>query len=97
MKLRYTLPALAELNSILDHIATHSPQGAKRIRGRIQGLLDLLATHPEIGIRTDDPSIRRLSTLPYPHLVFYEITSSEIIIHSVRHAARDPSGRPGSA
>jgi hypothetical protein len=27
VKLRYTLPALADLNSILDYIAVRSPQG----------------------------------------------------------------------
>lgn len=26
MKLRYTLPALADLDSVLDYIAHHSPQ-----------------------------------------------------------------------
>jgi toxin ParE1/3/4 len=38
-----------------------------------------------------------MTTTPYPYVVFYEITQSEIIIHAVRHAARDPSGMPGSA
>jgi toxin ParE1/3/4 len=96
VKLRYTLPALADLNSILDHIAGHSPQGAKRVQGRIQFIVELLLVHPNIGIRTDDPVIRRLATRPYPYLVFYEATEAEIIIHAVRHAARDPSGMPGS-
>jgi hypothetical protein len=27
----------------------------------------------------------------------YEATEAEIIIHAARHAARDPSGMPGSA
>jgi toxin ParE1/3/4 len=97
VKLRYTLPALADLNSILDYIAAHSPQGAKRVQGRIQGIIGLLVSHPDIGIRTDDPTIRRLATPPYPYLVFYEIAETEIIIHAVRHAARDPSSMPGSA
>jgi plasmid stabilization system protein ParE len=52
--------------------------------------------HPEIGSRTDDPAIRRLTTPPYPFLIFYEIASDEIIIHAIRHAARDPSGMPGA-
>jgi toxin ParE1/3/4 len=94
--LRYTLPALADLNSILDHIAADSPHGAKRVQRRIQGVIDLLLAHPNIGIRTDDPIIRRLTTSPYPFLVFYEVTEEEIIIHAVRHAARDPQGMPGS-
>jgi toxin ParE1/3/4 len=97
VKLRYTQPALADLRSILDHIAAQSPQGAKRVQGRIQSIIGLLLTHPDIGIRTDDPTIRRLTTTPYPLLVFYEITATEIVIHAVRHAARDPSGMPGTA
>jgi toxin ParE1/3/4 len=97
VKLRFTLPALADLDSILDYIAAHSPQGAKRVQGRIQYIIGLLLTHPKIGVRTEDPTLRRLSTPPYPYLVFYEIAETEIIIHAVRHAARDPSGMPGSA
>jgi plasmid stabilization system protein ParE len=31
MRLRYTVPALADLASILDYIADRSPQGAARI------------------------------------------------------------------
>jgi toxin ParE1/3/4 len=95
VKLRYTLPALAELDSILNYIAVHSPQGAKRVQARIQAIIDLLLVHPLIGTRTDDPVIRRLTTTPYPYLVFYEVTDAEIIVHAVRHAARDPSGMPG--
>lgn len=97
VKLRYTLPALADLNSILDYVAAHSPQGARRIQVRIQTIIDLLLIHPHIGTRTDDPVIRRLTTPPYPYVVFYEATEAEIIIHAVRHAARDPSGMPGAA
>jgi toxin ParE1/3/4 len=74
----------------------HSPHGAKRVQARIQAIVDLLLVHPNIGIRTDDPVIRRLTTPPYPYLVFYEVTEMEIIIHAVRHAARNPSGMPGS-
>jgi toxin ParE1/3/4 len=41
--LRYTLPALADLSSILDYIiASHSPQGAKHVQARIQAIIDLL-------------------------------------------------------
>jgi plasmid stabilization system protein ParE len=96
VKLRYTLPALADLDSTLDYIASVSPHGAKRVQKRIRAVIDLLSTHPEIGSRTDDPIIRRLTTPPYPFLIFYEIAEDEIVIHAIRHAARDPSGMPGS-
>ena len=64
MKVRYTLPALADLTSILDYIAAHSPPGAKRVQARIQAIVNLLPTHPYIGVRTADPVIRRLNTSP---------------------------------
>jgi plasmid stabilization system protein ParE len=50
-----------------------------------------------IGARTDDSAIRRLVATPYPYVVFYEIADDEIIVHAVRHAARDPSGMPSGA
>lgn len=96
MKLRYTLPALADLESILDYIAARSPQGAQRVQARVKAILDLLLTHPRMGARTDDPTIRRVTTTPYPYLIFYEITATEIVVHTIRHGARDPLGMPGS-
>jgi toxin ParE1/3/4 len=97
VKLRYTLPALADLSGILDFIAARSPRAARRMQARIRSLTDLLLLDPHIGRGTDDPTIRRIATIPYPYLIFYEVTETEIIIHAVRHAARDPSGMPGSA
>jgi toxin ParE1/3/4 len=95
VKIRYTAPAFADLSLILDYVAEHSPQGANRVQARIQSVIELLTSHPHIGVRTEDPAIRRLTTLPYPYLVFYEVTETEIVVHAVRHAARDPSGMPG--
>ena len=66
------------------------------VQARIQTIIDLLLIHPHIGVYTDDPVIRRLMAVPYPYLIFYEVTETEIVIHGVRHAARDPSGMPGS-
>jgi toxin ParE1/3/4 len=97
VKLRYTLPALADLAFILDDIAVHAPQGARRVQARIQVIIDMLSQHPLIGRRTDDPTIRRMTTLPYPYLIFYEPTEAEIIIHALSHARRDPAGMPGAS
>ena len=77
MRLRYTRPALADLDAMLDHVAERSPQAAGRIHARIQAIVDLLLTHPRIGVRTEDPAIRRVSTVPYPYLIFYEIAEDE--------------------
>jgi toxin ParE1/3/4 len=91
MRLRYALPALAGLASILDFVADHFPQGAARIHTRIRAVTDLLLRYPLAGAVTDDPTIRRITTTPYPYLIFYEATDTEIIIHAMRHGARDPS------
>jgi len=94
MRLRYTKPALADLDSILDYISVQSEQGAARVHARIGAIIALLLTHPRIGVQTDDPTIRRIATTPYPFLIFYEVGGDEIIIHAVRHGARDPSSMP---
>jgi toxin ParE1/3/4 len=96
VKLRYTLPALADLSSVFDYIAANSPQGARRVQARIKAVIALLLLYPGIGTRTDDPTIRRMTTLPYRYVVFYEATEAEIIIHAIRHSARDPSSMPGA-
>ena len=88
MRVRYTLPALADLADILDYLAPRSPQGAGRVQSRIKSFIDLLPAYPLIGARTDDPTVRRLVVTPYPYLVFYEVGDDEIIIHNVRHSAR---------
>ena len=97
MNLRYTRPALTDLEAVLDYIATQSPQGARRVPARVKAIIDLLLQHPHIGTRTDDPAIRRMVVLPYPYLIFYEVAEEELVIHAIRHMARDPSGIRGEA
>ena len=97
MRLRFTRVALADLDAIFDYIAAESPRGAKRAQTRIHAIIDLIAEHSQIGARTDNPAIRRMVVSPYPYLVFYEPTDDQVIIHAVRHGARDPSGMPGSS
>jgi toxin ParE1/3/4 len=86
MRLRYTRPALADLDNILQYIAVQSPHHAVRAYSRIQAILDLLLTYPNIG-----------ATLPYPYLIFYEIAGDEVVVHAVRHAARNPDSMPSSS
>ena len=94
LKLRYTVPALADLKELAGYLDPRSPQGARLVRQRIKTLIEQLPGQPLVGKRTEDPAIRRLTTAPYPYLIFYEVTGTEIIIHAVRHAARDPSITP---
>jgi toxin ParE1/3/4 len=93
VRIRYTRHGAAELDQILFYIAKRSPQGA-HLRMRIQRLIDLLSHHPPMGRLTGKGPARRLTVHPFPYLIFYEIRDDEIIIHGVRHSARDPSSMP---
>jgi len=95
VKLRYTLRAAAELDEILTGIAEQSPQGARRVQTRIQVIINLLLQHPLAGQLTSKGRLRRMVVSPYPYLIFYRATEDEIVIHGVRHGARNPSSMPG--
>lgn len=94
MKIRYTQPALADLKDLAAYIDAHSFTGGRRVRQRIKAAIGRLADHPLLGRQTDDPTIRRLTTTPYPYLVYYEVTDADIVVHAVRHGARDPTSMP---
>ncbi|MGD9540236.1 type II toxin-antitoxin system RelE/ParE family toxin [Methylocystis sp.] len=91
MKLRYTLRAAAELDEILSFIDARSPQGALRIKARIQAMTALLLEHPQAGHLTSKNGLRRLVVYPYPYLIFYSAMETEVIIHGIRHGARRKS------
>jgi toxin ParE1/3/4 len=90
LNLRYTPRALAELADILAYIAERSPQGARHVQARIEAITSLLRQYPLSGQPTSESGLRRIVTLPYPYLVFYETTTEEVVIIGVRHAAREP-------
>jgi toxin ParE1/3/4 len=90
VKLRVTRRAATQIERALDYIEAESPQGANRVRERIQTLFLLLAQHPYAGQATDLPGVRRLSVSPYPYLIFYRVTDDEVIIQRMRHTSRRP-------
>jgi plasmid stabilization system protein ParE len=94
VKLRYTQRAIVELDEILTHIAERSPGGARRVQARIHAIIDLLLRHPSAGQLTSKGRLRRMIASPYPYLIFYAAIEDEIVIHGVRHGARNPSSMP---
>jgi toxin ParE1/3/4 len=90
VKLRYTKRAVAQITTALDYVAERSPQGARNIRDRLENLFTLLQEQPHAGHTTDRPGVRRLVTVPYPYLIDYRATTTEIVVLRFRHAARRP-------
>ena len=94
MKLRYTIRAAAELDEILGSIDEQSPQGARHVKERLRAVIDLLLQYPDAGRLTSKGRLRRVVVYPYPYLIFYRATNTEVVIHGVRHGARHPSSMP---
>jgi len=90
VKLSFAPKALAELDDILAYIAERSPSGARNVRNRIQAITGLLEQFPMSGQLSSESGLRRITTPPYPFVIFYELTEAEIIIVGLRHAAREP-------
>lgn len=93
MTIRYTRRALAQLAAVLAYIDERSPSGAQNIKARLKAVIDLAAEHPRIGRLTDRPGIRRVVVTPYPYFIFYKAADTGVVIHGIRHAARDPRRR----
>lgn len=55
-------------------------------------LVTLLQEHPYAGRATSRPNVRRLLANPYPYLIDYRVTATEIVIMRFRHTARKPTG-----
>ena len=90
MNVRYTRRAVVQIDRALSYIETRSPQGAVHVRDRILALVTLLQEQPRAGRPTSRRGVRRLSATPYPYLIDYRVTPTEIIIMRFRHAARRP-------
>jgi toxin ParE1/3/4 len=94
VKIQYTNPAASDLANVLDYLVAKSPQGARRVQQRLRAIERLLVQFPLTGEATRLAWLRRVTAVPYPYLIFYEVTPDAIIIHAVRHNARDPSSMP---
>jgi plasmid stabilization system protein ParE len=83
------------LNDVLTFIDRQSPQGAQRVKTRILATIELVLQYPDCGRLTNKSGLRRVSAYPYPYVIFYRASSTDIVIHAIRHAARDPRSMPG--
>jgi toxin ParE1/3/4 len=88
MKIRLSRRAFSDLEEIFSYIARDNPVAAAAVVDRVQVSIALLADFPDIGHLTDRADFRVLPAGRYPYLIFYEVASDAIVIHRVRHAAR---------
>jgi plasmid stabilization system protein ParE len=88
MKVRYTDTALGELEDIFSYLFKHNPAVARAVAARVSDISALLADYPFLGREADEPGVRIASLVRYPFLIFYTVSTDEVVILHVRHAAR---------
>ena len=90
MKLVWSEPALADIESIRDYIRRDSEFYAGRFINRIIEVVETLVELPARGRlvpEADDPNTRELLFQNYR--IMYRVESKRIIILAIVHAARD--------
>jgi plasmid stabilization system protein ParE len=90
MRIRYTLRAFADRESIYDYLEKRSPQGARNVKRAIVQAIDGLATYPRIGRLTDKPDVYELIVPRRPYKVYYRIERDDVWIMHIRDARRRP-------
>lgn len=90
MKVRFTRPALADLEAIHSHIAQENGDTviASRVVYRLIERAQTLREMPLRGRETDEPGVRVLIVPRLRFLVFYTVEDDVVLITHIRHSAR---------
>jgi toxin ParE1/3/4 len=90
MKVKFTRPALAELDAIFAYIHQRNPIAAGQVVARVREIAAQLGRFPDMGHPKYKPGVRMITVRRYPYLIFYTVANDEVLILSVRHGARRP-------
>jgi len=89
MKVRYSRPALADLETILSYIEVGNPPAASRFALRLDGVFKRIAQFPKSAAEVADrPAVRRVPLVRYPYVIYYKLINGEIVILRIVHGAR---------
>lgn len=89
MKIRWTDPAVADVQDIYDFIAGEDRDAARRILDAIYSAVeDSLPTHPGIGRTGRVAGTRELVVTGLPFVIPYRVRNGEVQILRVLHGAR---------
>ena len=88
MKVRWTAPALRDLEIIGEYIALDNLAAADKTVSRILECADRLAEHPQMGRSGRVPGTRELVVSGTPYVAPYRVRDSEVEMLAVFHGAR---------
>jgi toxin ParE1/3/4 len=90
MKVRYTLRAQADLDTIYTYLDERAPVAARSVKELIERRVASLADFPLAAPETDQPNVRELTLVRYPYKIYYEVHDDEVWIIHIRHTPRHP-------
>ena|SRR5215831_2915149 len=90
MRVRYTLQAQSDLDSIYTYLDRCSPASAQSVKNLIERRISQLADFPFIAPKTSESGIYQLTIVQYPYKVYYEIEENEVRILHIRDSRRQP-------
>jgi len=88
LTIRWTRPALADLEAIGDFVARDNPQAAERLVARILSAVDALRDHPNLGRPGRIAGTGELVVADTPYVVPYRVADGDVQILAVFHGAR---------
>ena len=89
LKLRFDPQAkrdIAEIRAYL--VANAGEEAADRVRADLRERFNRLRRHPQIGVATNDPTVRILAPTRYAYRIYFTTTSDTLVILHVRHTSR---------
>ena len=88
MRIRWTRPALADLEAIGDFLARDNPAAAKRIVVGLVASVDALRDHPNLGRPGRLTGTREFVVSGTPYVDPYRVLGDDVEILAVFHGAR---------
>jgi len=88
MRVRFTLPAHADLHRIHAYISEDDPIAASRVVARLIEAARGLGQTPYEGRETDEPDVRVMVVPRLRYFIFYMLADNEVQITHIRHTSR---------
>ncbi|MEX0693259.1 MAG: type II toxin-antitoxin system RelE/ParE family toxin [Rhodospirillales bacterium] len=89
MKLRWTRPALHDLEELHSYIADRDPAAALQTARLLRAQAEALTTHPQMGRAGRIDGTRELVVAGLPFIIAYRVTDTTIDVLAIRHGRRD--------
>lgn len=83
MRLIWAEAAIADLVHLRSYIAEHNPQAANEMAARLLDIAELLIAHPQAGLQTAKPGLRRLIVPQTAYSLVYRMVDEDIEVIEV--------------